>query len=252
MDVRLQRAGRDAALVRLAVRLHLVRLPRDERGGVGQIRDCPVEFAHADPPVSAMPVHARVLGVFGHALREDLDRVAVAPRVPDAAAEPDDRVGVVGVGVVVGAGRGDVIGPPGGHVGRCRWRVERLAEQGEGFGALGQRRSDGGRGRLGRSGIAGTAVCGAASGEERGEERGVDEEGAMHVDAMAGVGGGAWWTRLGPGLVGSTGWVAVASSDGPPAEPAPLCARRIHRVEFPPWPGRPLWQGAVQKCRLRS
>ena len=118
VDVRLQGARRDAALVGLAVRFHLVGLPRHQRGGVRQVRDRPVELAHADPAVPAVAVHARVLGVLGRALREDLDRLPVPPRVADPAAQPDDRVRIVGVGLVVGAGGGLVLGLSGGHIGR--------------------------------------------------------------------------------------------------------------------------------------
>ena len=143
VDVRLQRARRDAALVRLAVRFHLVRFPLNELGGVGKILDGPVEFADADPAVSAVAVHARVVEVLEDSLREDLDRVPVPPRVADAAAEPDDRVRVVGVGLVVGPGGFDVLRLAGRHLGRGRYGVERLAQQGDGLRAFGERRDDG-------------------------------------------------------------------------------------------------------------
>ena len=209
MDVRLEGARRDAAFVRLAVRFHLVRLPRDERGGVGQILDAPVEFPDADPAVSTVTVHAPVAGVLADSLREDFDRVPVAARVADAAAEPDDRVRVVGGGLVVGPGGVDVVCAPGRDLGGRRWRIERLTQQGEGLRALGQRRSDGGRGSFAR-----TALRGTARGEERSEECGGDEGGAAHVGLAAGGGMGA---------CGGQGW--RPDLPGQPDGPGPPFAR---------------------------
>ncbi|MXW17134.1 MAG: hypothetical protein F4Z83_06215 [Gemmatimonadetes bacterium] len=153
MDVRLQRTGGDAALVGLPVRLHLVRVPLDERGGVGQVLDRAVEFADTDPAVAAVPVHARVAGVFADALREDFDRLPVAPRVADAAAEPDDRVRVVGVGLVVGAGGGDVFLAPGRDLGGSGGGGEGFAQEGDGLGACWQGGGDRGW-RLGWASVA--------------------------------------------------------------------------------------------------
>ena len=95
VDVRLERARRDAALVGLAIGLDLVGLAANEVGGVREIFNRAVEFTHADPAVPAVAVHARIVRVLLNPLREDLDRLAVGSHICDAPTQPDDCVRVV-------------------------------------------------------------------------------------------------------------------------------------------------------------
>ena len=136
-----------------------------------EVVDGPVEFAHADPAMSPVPIHAGVPGMLVDPLAEHVDGLAIEPRVADAAAQPDDGVGIVRIGVIVGAGHIDVFRLLRRDVGRSRVGIQGLAEEGEGLGAFGERAVRYARCGLVRGAVSGgRGVSGAGSEGERREE----------------------------------------------------------------------------------
>ena len=109
----------------------------------------------------------RLVRVFGEAFGEDGDGVPVAPEVGGASPEPDDVVEVVGVGLIGGAGLGEVGFEGGLPLGRALGEIQRRAEERDGF------RRDGGR-SLGRC-LGGFVRAGRTGSEANGEGEGSEE-----------------------------------------------------------------------------
>ena len=135
VDVRFQRAGRNVARIRLAVRLHFVRTVGHERRCFRQICDRRIELADRDVAVTAMPIQPRVRRMSADGGGVDGDGVPEPREVGGAPPEPDRRVDARRVLVELRLRRGEVRFEPGPRLGRWWCGEERLSQQRRRFGS---------------------------------------------------------------------------------------------------------------------
>ena len=119
-----------------------------EPGRRPQVGRGEIEPAQAEMAVAAVAQEAGHPAGSGRRPRKDVDRLAVAPQVGGAPAEPDQGLGIVRSGLGLGPRLGELRLAVRLHLGRQLRRDERLAQQGDGLDLAGRRRlQDGRRGR---------------------------------------------------------------------------------------------------------
>ena len=106
-DVRLQRTDRRIARVGQSIRLDLIRFSFHQQRGLLQIGHRILESTDGDVSMPAMPEHARIVGKLADSVREDIDGLAIAAQVCQAASEPDDGVGAVRIRFEIAPGHGE-------------------------------------------------------------------------------------------------------------------------------------------------
>jgi hypothetical protein len=116
-------------LVRRAVRLDLVLLAGDELRRLLQIGDREIELADRDVAVAAMAVQARLVRMLRDAARVDVDGVAEASEVGEAAPQPDRGIRAFRIAIVVGPRPREIGLEPRLRLAGRRRRDQWLAEQ---------------------------------------------------------------------------------------------------------------------------
>ena len=100
-DIRLQSARGDVQGVRETVRFDDILHAFNEASGLFQVGDRFLELASSDLPVTAVTVHPGVIRMFLDPRAEDFDRLLIFPQIGRSPAEPDDGVGIGGIGVEI-------------------------------------------------------------------------------------------------------------------------------------------------------